>query len=110
MDEAPSPEAYAAARALAARAPEPARVGEVRAGTAGWVHPSLVGGNLFYPRGTSESGKRLAFYGRHFSLVEVDSTFYTLLAPSTVERWAEVDPSDPVFHVKAGPVLTTNPP
>ena len=47
---------------------------EIRVGTASWTDPTMVRGNVFYPRGVSSSAGRLRFYAEQFSLVEVDST------------------------------------
>ena len=41
----------ASARALAERSPIPARVGNVRIGSASWTDPTLVRSGLFYPKG-----------------------------------------------------------
>ncbi len=76
------PERLASATALAARAPEPARVGPVRFGTAGWTEPSLVKSKAFYPPGATSAAARLQHYGAHFPLVEVDATYYSLLPRS----------------------------
>jgi uncharacterized protein YecE (DUF72 family) len=102
-------ELLAQAGALAARAPEPAAVGNVLAGTAGWTDRTLVESHLFYPRSVGSAAERLAFYARHFCLVEVDSTYYALLPSSTADRWLAVTPPEFVFDVKAFPVFTGHP-
>jgi uncharacterized protein YecE (DUF72 family) len=98
-----------AATELASRAPEPAVAGNVSFGTAGWTEPTLVKSGLFYPRGVKTAKDRLAHYGKHFSLVEVDATYYTILPPETAERWLETTPEGFVFDVKAHPILTGHP-
>jgi uncharacterized protein YecE (DUF72 family) len=97
------------ARDLARGAAEPAVVDNVAVGTAGWTEPSLLRSGLFYPRGLSRSGARLSHYAKHFSMVEVDATYYSLLPPTTAQRWAEVTPAAFQIDVKAHPVFTGHP-
>lgn len=97
-----------AALALAAGAPEPARFGRVLAGTAGWTDPTLLK-TEFYPRRARDPAGRLAYYATQFGLVEVDATYYTLLARETVGRWVTVTPADFCFDVKAHAALTGHP-
>lgn len=73
---------------------------KIRVGTCNWSDHTD-----FYPSGL-KANERLAYYARHFSLVEVDSTFYHLLPASNFARWAERTPSDFVFDVKAYRELT----
>lgn len=94
---------------LAQRAPVPARVSNVVAGTAGWTEPTLIKSGLFYPRGVTSAKGRLEFYAGHFSMVEVDATYYTLLTHETVQRWCDATPPAFTFHIKAHPVLTGHP-
>ncbi len=94
------------ATALAARAPLPARVGNVRMATAGWTDPGLIASGRFYPKAARSSEDRLRFYGRHFSLVEVDATYYVLPSAETARRWVERTPDDFVFDIKAFSLLT----
>lgn len=98
-----------AATELALRAPTPARLANVVAGTAGWTEPTLIKSGLFYPRVSMSAKDRLEFYAAHFSMVEVDATYYTLLTHETVQRWCDATPLDFVFHIKAHPVLTGHP-
>ena len=44
--------------------------------------------------------ERLGWYAQHFEMVEVNSTFYSVPDPRTVERWCAVTPNDFVFDVK----------
>jgi uncharacterized protein YecE (DUF72 family) len=88
---------------------EPAIVGNVLVGTAGWTDPSLVKSRLFYPRGVSSPRARLEHYARHFSMVEVDASYYTLIAREVAERWLTWTPPSFVFDVKAHPILTGHP-
>lgn len=55
----------------------------VRIGTAGYAYPEWVGG--FYPGGTTQHDM-LPFYARHFSAVEINSSFYR---PPTVAQIAK---------------------
>lgn len=98
-----------AAAALAARAEEPAVVQNVLFGTAGWTEPSLVKSHLFYPKGVTSAKGRLEHYARHFSVVEVDATYYSLLPPDMARRWVELTPARFRFDVKAHPVFTGHP-
>lgn len=109
--ELPAPPAalYEEAYALAERAPRPAIASNVRFGTAGWSDASLSRGELFYPKGVSTPEARLRYYASHFNLVEVDATYYALLAQDLVARWAEWTPSNFHFDVKAHPVFTGHP-
>ncbi len=98
-----------AARDLGRGAAEPAVVDNVAVGTAGWTDPTLIRSGLFYPRGLSKSGERLSHYAKHFSMVEVDATYYSLLPPATAERWAKATPDAFQIDVKAHPVFTGHP-
>lgn len=97
------------ANELALLAPEPARVANVVAGTAGWTEPTLIKSGLFYPRGATSAQARLEFYAGQFAMVEVDATYYTLLTHDTVQRWCDSTPPGFVFHIKAHPVFTGHP-
>jgi hypothetical protein len=101
---APAPALYAAARALAERAPLPAVTGTVRYGTAGWSDAALSRGELLYPKSAKTPEGRLRHYGEHFRLVEVDATFYALLSVEIVRRWTDWTPPTFHFDVKAHPV------
>jgi uncharacterized protein YecE (DUF72 family) len=105
----PDPELYAEASSLAERASLPARHENVLFATAGWNYPSVVKSKLFYPKGVTTPEARLKHYAEHFSLVEVDATFYALISKETVERWVEWTPDTFHFDVKSHPVLTQHP-
>jgi uncharacterized protein YecE (DUF72 family) len=100
---------YERATALAARAPVPARLGRVLAGTAGWTDPSLIRTHTFYPRGASSSEARLRYYATQFPLVEVDASYYALPTPLNAERWVARTPADFTFNIKAFAALTQHP-
>jgi uncharacterized protein YecE (DUF72 family) len=104
-----TPDAMDAATELSMLAPSLSRWHNVRAGTAGWTDKTLIKSGLFYPKGTSDAASRLDFYAHHFTLVEVDATYYTLLPPATAEKWVANTPGEFVFDVKSHPVLTGHP-
>ncbi len=54
----------------------------------------------FYPPALPP-GERLSYYARRFDLVEVDSTFYGLPRPRTLERWVEATPAGFTMDIKA---------
>jgi uncharacterized protein YecE (DUF72 family) len=72
---------------------------EIRVGTASWTDHEP-----FYPaeyHKAAMQSRRIEFYSRYFSMVEVDSTFYHLQPPRNFAMWAERTPADFVFDVKA---------
>src|SRR5947207_10474465 len=50
--------------------------------------------------------ERLAWYGQHFAMVEVNSTFYSVPDPRMVERWCRSTPGLFTFHVKLHRLLS----
>jgi uncharacterized protein YecE (DUF72 family) len=103
-----------AERAVAETAPEvvgrPITLGgEIRVGTASWTDPTMVRGNVFYPRGISSSENRLRYYAEQFSVVEVDSSYYSLPERAIARLWAERTPPGFSFHVKAHALMTGQP-
>lgn len=54
-------------------------------GTAGWSYDDWVGS--FYPFSQSKEFSWLKYYSRYFNMVEVNSTYYTYLAPYVVNSW-----------------------
>jgi uncharacterized protein YecE (DUF72 family) len=76
----------------------------VRVGTASWTDHEP-----FYPPEYDKArmkSQRIEFYARYFSLVEVDSTFYSLQPARNFQLWADRTPADFVFDVKAYGELT----
>ena len=71
--------------------------GRWRLGTQGWNYSAWVG--PFYPRGTRASDY-LRFYSRVFDSVEVDSSFYAVPAPSTIDGWTRRTEPDFTFSLK----------
>src|SRR5215212_7725492 len=66
-------------------------------GTSGWSYADWEG--TIYPPGTPPAG-RLVEYVKHFSTVEIDSTFYGTPRRTTVERWRELAPRGFLFAAK----------
>jgi uncharacterized protein YecE (DUF72 family) len=66
-------------------------------GTSGWSYADWEG--TLYPPGTPPAG-RLAEYVKHFTTVEIDSTFYGTPKVTTVERWRNVAPHGFLFAAK----------
>lgn len=96
-------------RALASRAPLPAAPGNIVLGTAGWTDPSLLKGSNFYPKSASKPQQRLQHYANHFSLVEVDASYYTILRPEISARWVNWTPQNFVFDIKTHASMTGHP-
>lgn len=72
----------------------------IRCGTCAWSDHED-----YYPKGLP-AGERLAYYARHFQIVEVDSSFYHLQPPKWYAGWASKTPPDFVFNVKAYGAMT----
>jgi len=89
--------------------PEPARVDNVRFGTASWTDRTLLATRAFYPPTANTPERRLRYYARHFPVVEVDATYYALPSPAHAVAWAERTPADFAFGVKAYAALTQHP-
>src|SRR5205809_7358727 len=49
---------------------------------------------------------RLSWYAQHFTMVEVNSTFYSVPDPMLVRRWCDVTPQDFVFNIKLHQLLS----
>src|SRR5262249_58001691 len=78
----------------------------VRIGTCSWADDALV--RHWYPEEVTARG-RLAWYAEHYSTVEVDSTYYRVPDPATVQGWADRTPAGFVMHVKAFGLMTRHP-
>lgn len=90
-------------------APEPARVGFVWIGTASWTERTLLESGAFYPPMVKTAADRLRYYARHFSVVEVDATYYALPAERTAAVWADRTPAAFRMGVKAFAAMTGHP-
>ena len=77
--------------------------GELRLGTQGFAFDDWVG--PFYPAGTPKSAY-LEAYARHFSTVEIDSTFYGVPRRSVIESWARRTPDGFRFSAKFPRLIT----
>jgi uncharacterized protein YecE (DUF72 family) len=73
-------------------------LGELRIGCAGWSYRDWVG--PVYPPHVPPS-RWLETYASMFPLVEIDSTFYALPSPETVEGWVRRSQSLPGFGFAA---------
>jgi uncharacterized protein YecE (DUF72 family) len=71
--------------------------GNIRVGTASWADPGFV--KDWYPP-QLPSQQRLAWYARHFSFVELNSSFYAVPERGLVERWERSTPAGFLFDVK----------
>jgi uncharacterized protein YecE (DUF72 family) len=81
-------------------------LGTILVGTASWTDKTLIESGRFYPPDAKTPEARLRHYATHFSLVEVDSTYYALPAQRTAQAWAERTPDGFAFDVKAFRLLT----
>ena len=77
--------------------------GTIHLGTSGWVYAHWR--ELLYPKGLPEP-RWLERYAEVFSTVEINSTFYHLVAPETFTRWRTSTPRDFVFAVKGSRFVT----
>jgi len=70
---------------------------EIYIGTSGYSYDDWR--EHYYPPGLNK-GKRLEFYAREFSFVEVNSSYYSLLRPEVFRQLAQKTPPEFVFAVK----------
>jgi uncharacterized protein YecE (DUF72 family) len=71
--------------------------GKILVGTASWSDPGFV--EHWYPK-KMRAGDRLGWYAQQFDMVEVNSTFYAVPEPRTIERWCANTPDSFTFDVK----------
>ncbi|MDR7304136.1 DUF72 domain-containing protein [Haloactinomyces albus] len=83
-------------------------MGKLLVGTAGWTDRSLIDSG-WYPPGVDTPAKRLGFYADTFSLVEVDATYYSLVAERTTRLWTQRTPAHFIFNIKAFSLFTRHP-
>ena len=93
----------------AARKPVHVGKGRARFGTASWTDPTMTAPGVFYPKSANTAEERLRFYAEHFSVVEVDATYYALPYKRMAESWVERTPKDFVFDIKAHALMTGQP-
>jgi uncharacterized protein YecE (DUF72 family) len=83
-------------------------MGKIEVGTASWTDKTLLESG-WYPQTADTPEKRLAYYARHFPVVEVDATYYGPPAEQTTRLWAERTPKGFTFNIKAFSLLTGHP-
>ncbi|MCB9057469.1 MAG: DUF72 domain-containing protein [Calditrichae bacterium] len=76
---------------------------KIHFGTSGWSYKDWVG--PFYPEKTKQT-EYLSLYARRFNTVEIDSTFYGIPRPTTVEKWRETTPENFLFSPKVPKDIT----
>jgi uncharacterized protein YecE (DUF72 family) len=91
------------ATALRERRPGAAALRPVHVGCSGWNYRSWR--ERFYTPGTPVR-EWLSSYAERFETVEVNTTFYRLIARTAVEHWVEQTPPEFIFAVKASRFLT----
>ena len=77
---------------------------DILLGTSGWDYTEWVG-RFYPPRGVSD---RLGYYAKVFPIVEVNSTFYRLPAPSVAASWVRRTPPKFRFAAKFPQSITHN--
>lgn len=77
-------------------------------GTCSWTDKTLIESG-WYSSAASDAEGRLGEYASRFSIVEVDSTYYSLPSERTAELWAARTPDEFTFDVKAFRLLTGHP-
>ncbi|MBT2321879.1 DUF72 domain-containing protein [Variovorax paradoxus] len=75
-------------------------------GTASWTDKTLIDCGRFYPKEVKTPEARLRYYASLFSLVEIDSSYYGIPAPTNAQNWAERTPAGFVFNLKAFRLFT----
>lgn len=79
-------------------------MGRILVGTCNWADHTA-----FYPsayESAKNRSRKIEYYARHFPIVEIDSTFYTLQPQRNFEQWSARTPDGFVFNVKAYGELT----
>ncbi|HDD72487.1 MAG TPA: DUF72 domain-containing protein [Candidatus Aenigmarchaeota archaeon] len=72
-------------------------------GTSGWYYNHWIGN--FYPP-ELERSRWLEFYSRHFSTVEINSTFYRFPFRNILKGWYNKTPDGFIFSLKANRLIT----
>jgi len=83
-------------------------MGCIQVGTASWTDKTLLSSG-WYPEDADTAERRLQYYASQFSLVEVDSTYYTPPNERNSHLWASRTPEGFTFDVKAFSLLTQHP-
>jgi uncharacterized protein YecE (DUF72 family) len=76
---------------------------KVSVGTSGFSYKEWKG--LFYPEDLPDK-QMLSFYSSRFPAVEIDSTFYRMPSPQTLESWRDSTPQHFRFVIKASQQIT----
>jgi uncharacterized protein YecE (DUF72 family) len=79
---------------------------EVRIGCQGFSEADWQG--TFYPADL-KPGDRLSSYASALDFVEIDSTFYSVPYPSTVQKWSDATPPGFLFAAKLPQAVTHDP-
>src|SRR6185503_10652141 len=83
-------------------------MGRIQVGTASWTDKTLLSSG-WYPEDADTAERRLQYYASQFSLVEVDSTYYTPPNERNSRLWVSRTPEGFTFDVKAFSLLTQHP-
>lgn len=75
----------------------------ILSGCAGWSYSDWIG--PFYPK-TIKSEDYLAYYSKFFNFTEINSSFYHIPTPLTVNRWSTETPQNFKFSVKVWQKIT----
>ncbi len=79
------------------------RDSDILIGTSGWSYDHWQ--SRFYPRELAHKD-RLKYYIKHFSTVEINSSFYHLPDKKTLQDWYETVPDNFIFAAKASRYIT----
>lgn len=75
----------------------------IKIGCAGWSYKDWSG--TFYPK-SLPNNKHLEFYSKYFDIVEINSTFYNLPQPSTLQNWFDSTSKHFRFSIKVWQRIT----
>jgi len=81
-------------------------MGKILIGTCSWTDETLIQSGRFYPAHAKDAESRLRYYASQFPIVEVDSSYYAMLAEKTARLWVERTPQDFTFNIKAFRIFT----
>lgn len=84
-------------------------MGTIRVGTCSWTDPTLLSSGRFYPASARSAEARLRYYSSQFDLVEVDSSYYSMLSEKTSYLWTQRTAEAFAFDIKAFRVFTQHP-
>ncbi|MDR1510542.1 MAG: DUF72 domain-containing protein [Synergistaceae bacterium] len=78
---------------------------EIQIGICSWTDKTLLKSG-FYPGSASTPAARLSYYASRFSVVEVDSTYYSIADSLSAFRWIGGTPRNFLFAVKSFSLFT----